>query len=57
MAYLLNVDESTIYKWTDMGKIRYIDLGTEKKRLLRFRKEDIQKLIEENLVDKRELLR
>jgi len=57
VAYLLNVDESTIYKWADMGKIRYVDLGTGKKRLLRFRKEDIQKLIEENIVDNRELLR
>ena len=57
VAYLLSVDESTIYKWADMGKIRYVDLGTGKKRLLRFRKEDIQQLIEENIVDNRELLR
>ena len=57
VANMLNVDESTIYKWADMGKIRYVDLGTGKKRLLRFRKEDIQQLIEENIVDNRELLR
>ena len=57
VAQILAIDQSTVYKWVDQGRIPYIDLGAGKKRVLRFRREDIQKLIEENLVDKKELLR
>lgn len=49
VAEILNIDESTVYKWVDQRRIDYIDLGRRSgKRCLRFLLSDIKKLIEEN---------
>jgi len=51
VADLLSIDESTVYKWADQGRLVYVDLGKNGgKRCLRFRQLDIEKLIEESLV-------
>ena len=52
VAEILSLNESTIYKWVDQKRLSYIDLGKDGvgKRCLRFRKEDLQKLIEEKFV-------
>jgi len=53
VAEFLSIDESTVYKWADQGRLIYVDLGKNGgKRCLRFRKPDIEKLIEESLVAK-----
>jgi len=53
VAEFLSIDESTVYKWADQGRLCYVDLGKDGgKRCLRFRKPDIEKLIEESLVAK-----
>ena len=50
VAELLSVDESTVYKWADQGRLCYVDLGKDNgKRCLRFREKDLEKLIEKNL--------
>jgi len=53
VAEMLSIDESTVYKWADQGRLVYVDLGKEGgKRCLRFRRPDLEKLIEESLVAK-----
>lgn len=48
---ILNINESTVYKWCDQARLPYIDLSNGGgKRCLRFRKKDIEKLIEEKFV-------
>ena len=54
VAKLLSINESTVYKWTDQGRLPYIDLSIGSgKRCLRFRRSDLEKLIEEKLVQSR----
>ena len=52
VAEILSLNESTVYKWADQKRLSYIDLGKDGagKRCLRFRREDLHKLIEEKLV-------
>ena len=52
VAILLSIDKSTVYKWADQKRLSYIDLSKENagKRCLRFRREDLHKLIKEKLV-------
>jgi|GEM_PF-7119165 len=57
LAEILSIDESTVYKWADQGRIAYIDLGRGKKRCLRFRKSDVRQLIENSLVNNSQLLK
>jgi len=53
VAQFLSIDESTVYKWADQGRLCYIDLGKNGgKRCLRFRWTDLEKLIEHSLVAK-----
>ena len=48
VAELLSIDESTVYKWVDQRRLSYIDLGSRWcKRCLRFRRSEIEKLVEE----------
>ena len=47
MAEYLQVDEYTIYAWARKGKMPAFKVG----RFWRFRKEDIDKWLEENKVD------
>lgn len=52
VAGLLSINESTVYKWADQGRLRYVDLGKEGgKRCLRFRQCDLEELIEGKLVE------
>lgn len=52
VAELLKINESTVYKWADQGRLKYVDLGKEGgKRCLRFRKNDLEELIEKKLVE------
>ena len=54
VAEILKINESAVYKWTDQGRLTYIDLGNGGgKRCLRFRKQDLEKLIEERLIQSR----
>jgi excisionase family DNA binding protein len=48
---ILRIDQSTIYKWADEGRLPYIDLGVGKKRCLRFKLADIKALVESRTVD------
>jgi excisionase family DNA binding protein len=51
LAEIFSIDESTVYKWAGQKRLPYIDFGKNGgKRCLRFRKKDIEKLIEEKLV-------
>jgi len=51
VAEILSINESTVYKWAGQRRLRYVDLGRNgRKRCLRFRQKDLEKLIEEKLV-------
>ena len=53
VARFLSINESTVYKWADQGRLCYIDLGKNGgKRCLRFRWSDLEKLIDKSLVGK-----
>ncbi|MDD3012385.1 MAG: helix-turn-helix domain-containing protein [Candidatus Gastranaerophilales bacterium] len=48
LAQMLKIEVSTIYDWVHKKKIKYIKIG----RLLRFRQEDIEALIQSNTYEK-----
>lgn len=51
VAELLNIDESTVYKWVDEHRLGYIDLGRRYgRRCLRFKPSDIERMISTNHV-------
>jgi excisionase family DNA binding protein len=56
VAERLALDESTVYKWADEGRIPYVDLGKGKKRCLRFKLEHLMALVESRTVDNGNLL-
>ncbi len=47
-AQLLGVDQSTIYKWTDEGRIPHVDFGQGNKRCLRFKRKELDAFVERN---------
>ena len=50
LAEFLCIDESTVYKWANQKRLPYIDLGKDGgRRCLRFRRKDIDKLIQKRL--------
>jgi|GEM_PF-2622664 len=51
VAERLALDESTVYKWADEGRLPYIDLGVAQKRCLRFKLEHLMALVESRTVD------
>lgn len=54
VAELLSIDESTVYKWVDQGRLSYVDLGKrDGKRCIRFRLKDMEQLVASKLVSAR----
>ena len=51
VARILNISESTAYKWIDEGRIPYVDFGIDRKRrCIRVRQETLKELIEKNSI-------
>lgn len=51
VAEKLRIDETTVYKWADQGRLVYIDLGRKNRhRCLRFLEKDLEHLIAEKRV-------
>ena len=49
-AEILDVSDRTIFRWINDGRLPYVDLsgGRGKRRIIRFRAEDLKAFVEEN---------